>query len=146
MLRNIVLVIAIAFAGGIAVGVQAPLSGAMGQRIGALESAFIIHLGGAIFAGILLLFGRNGQLGAWQTVPWYMLCAGALGIIVVGSMTFTIPRLGAALAVTLLVLAQMVVSLTLDHFGWLGVAVRPVDLLRLSGVVVLVFGAWLIAQ
>lgn len=35
-------------AGGVAVGIQSPLAGAIGQRVGGTASSFIVHLSGMI--------------------------------------------------------------------------------------------------
>ncbi len=54
------LVILIGLLGGVAVGLQTPMAGAMGQRVGGVASSFIIHLSGAIFSGPFL-FLRGGE-------------------------------------------------------------------------------------
>ena len=53
------------------------------------------------------------------------------------------PRLGAATTVVLFISGQLAASLLLDHHGWLGVPVHPIDLARI-GVVCLVAGVVLI--
>ena len=47
-LSGTITVILIGLIGGVAVGLQGPMSGAMSQRLGPLGSSLIIHLGGAI--------------------------------------------------------------------------------------------------
>ena len=42
-----VLIVGLGFAGGIAVGVQAQVAGAMGSRIGGAAGSFVVHIGGA---------------------------------------------------------------------------------------------------
>ncbi len=140
-----ILIIVAAFA-GIAIAIQTPLSNMVGRRLGPMESAFIVHLGGAILAAIILAFSRGGGLGAWQQVPWYALCAGFLGLIIIGSINLTIPRLGAAATTTLMVVAQLVISSVIDHFGLFEVDVRPMTFARLFGIGFLVAGAWLIVR
>jgi transporter family-2 protein len=54
------LVILIGLVGGLAVGIQSILAGAMGQKIGGTATSFIIHLGGMVFSGILLVL-RGGE-------------------------------------------------------------------------------------
>jgi transporter family-2 protein len=46
--------------------------------------------------------------------------------------------------VALIVAGQMMASLALDHFGWLGYQVHPANGLRMLGVVLLVGGVVLI--
>ena len=47
-------------AGGMAVGIQSPLAGAIGQRVGGTASSFIVHLSGMILSGALLTL-RGGE-------------------------------------------------------------------------------------
>jgi transporter family-2 protein len=54
------LVILFGLIGGAAVGIQSPIAGAMGQRIGGTASSFIIHLSGMILSGVFL-FVRGGE-------------------------------------------------------------------------------------
>ena len=58
MLQSI-LAILIGLVGGVAVGFQGPIAGAMGQRLGGAASSLIIHIGGAIFSALLLTFRRG---------------------------------------------------------------------------------------
>lgn len=145
MQTTLVLMIA-ALLGGVAVGLQGPLASIMSQRLGTLESIFIVHLGGAVLVGIPLLALRGGNLGAWRGVPWYALGAGALGLVILGAVSYTIPRIGVATTVTLIVVAELVTAAILDHFGLLETAVRPLDLTRLAGMLLLFVGTYLIVR
>jgi transporter family-2 protein len=138
-----VLVIVLGLAGGIAVGVQGPLGSMIAQRLGILESVFIVHIGGATAALLPLLIYGGGNLADWRSVPWYALAAGVLGIIVVGSLSYVIPHVGAAASTTIFVAGQLFVGAFLDHYGLLGAAVRPFDLQRAIGLLIVFVGVWL---
>jgi len=140
---SLIVIILIGLAGGIAVGVQAPLSSIINQRLGPLESVFIVHIGGAIAALIPLLFLGWGKLSQWHTVPWYALGAGALGLVVIFSMTYMIPRIGVANALIILLSGQLLIGSVMDHFGLLGAVQRPIDFMRVAGLAVVFFGVWL---
>lgn len=62
-MQSLIVIILIGLAGGVAVGLQAPLSSMISQRLGVLESVFIVHLGGAFAALIPLLIYGGGKLG-----------------------------------------------------------------------------------
>lgn len=145
-MQAIVVTVIVGLIGGISVGFQVPLVSLMSQRIGIMESTFIVHLGGTIFSGVLLVTVRGGNLSAWQSVPWYALVAGIFGLVVVAASSYTIPRLGVASLVTLLVVGQLIIGVLLDHFGLLGATVRALDLSRVVGIVVLFAGLWLILR
>ena len=145
-MQTLILAVIIGLAGGVAVGLQGPLTSLMSQHIGTMGSVFIVHLGGAVAAGVLLLVIGGGNLGAWRSVPWYALGAGLLGLVILSAVSYTIPRIGAATTVTLIVAAQLILSALLDHFGLLGTSVRPLDLTRVVGIAVLFFGTWLMVR
>ena len=136
----------ISLLGGVAIGLQNPLASLMGQRIGILQGAFIIHLGGTIVAGVLLLAVPGGNLSAWRSVPWYALGAGVLGVTLVSAISFAIPRIGVAATVGLVVATQIGLAAWLDHYGLLGLDVRLFDTWRFIGVVLLMVGAWLVLR
>ena len=141
-MNTLFLIILIGLAGGMAIGVQGPLSSVITQKLGSLESVFIIHLGGAIAALIPMAF-VGSKLGQWKDVPWYALVAGSLGLIVITAMGYMIPRIGAAGALITLLAGQILVASILDHFGLLGMTPRVIDLQRVIGFIVVMLGVWL---
>lgn len=138
--------VVIAIIGGAAITLQAQLIGLIDQQVGTLESVFITYVSGGLLIFLLLVALRGGNLAAWRNAPWYALSAGALGLVIIGALSYTVPRLGLVPTFTILVASQFVGGALLDHFGLLGAAVRPVDLSRLVGVVVLLLGVWLILR
>jgi transporter family-2 protein len=143
---EIVLVIAIGLIGGIAVGTQSPIAGAMGDRVGGAASSFIVHLGGTVASLILLITRRGELIQEWRSLPWYMLGCGALGLVFYLSITHTIPRLGATTAITLIIIGQLLAGLAIDHFGAFGMTVRAVDPSRIVAVALLLAGAYLMVR
>ena len=142
-MQNLLPILLIGLISGVAVGLQSPLASMITQRLGMLESIFIIHIGGAILVAIPLVFLGGGKLGGWQGLPWYALFAGSMGLIVVGGVSFLIPRVGVATAITLIIAGQLLISSVLDHYGLLGVQTRSLDLQRILGLLIVFIGAWL---
>ena len=145
-MQPIMIVVIVGLLGGVAVAFQVPLAGIITQRLGMLESAFIVHLGGTVTAFIPLAFLAGGRLGEWRGVPAWAYLSGSLGIIVISAVTYAIPRIGVAPALTLLVAGQVVVGALLDHYGLLVETVRPMDATRLAGVLLLFVATWLIVR
>jgi len=140
------LVILIGIFGGLAVGMQAQIAGAMGQRVGGIASSFIIHLSGMIFS-VVFLFLRGGEkIHEWQSLPWYMLGAGIFGLVLYLSINVTLPRLGSTMMITLILSGQLLAGLIMDQFGLLGVVARQIDITRGIGVIALLTGAYLISK
>src|SRR5215216_4953287 len=142
-MQPIILIILIGLAGGVAVGLQGPLASMIGQRLGSLESVFIVHVGGALAALLPLLFISGGRLAQWKQLPWYTLVAGAFGLVVISAISYMIPRVGVAASIVTIVAGQLLVSTLLDHYGLLGAMGRPLDATRALGLAVVMVGVWL---
>lgn len=132
--------------GGMTTALQAHFMGLLDQRLGTLESVFITYFGGGALIGLVMLILRGGNLAAGGTAPWYAYTSGALGLVIVGTLGFSAPRLGLVTAFTIFVAAQVVMGALMDHFGWMGVAVRPLNASRLIGMAVVLAGIWLIIR
>lgn len=139
-------VIVVGLVGGIAVGLQGPMSGFMSQRVGPIGSSLIIHLGGAIISAVLILFGIGADFKNFRELPAPYLLAGVFGVILYLTFSYTMPRVGVATTTVLLILAQMSLGVLLDHYGWMGVPVRPIDLSRVLGVGAILLGAFLVSR
>jgi transporter family-2 protein len=142
-MESVLLIILIGMAGGVAVGLQSPMASMITQRLGIFESVFIVHIGGALIALIPILFYSGGKLAQWRSLPWYVLGAGVFGLIVIGAISYMIPRVGVAASITTVVAGQLLVGTILDHFGLLGAAERALDPTRALGLAVVLVGVWL---
>lgn len=146
MLDSVLTVLA-GLLGGVAVGLQSPLSGYIGQRVGGLGSSLIIHVSGAFLSGLLLLLRGGENIVAWRTLPWYVILAsGGFGVILYLTLTMTLPRLGAAAAITLIVVGQLTLGLLIDQFGWFELPIRAIDMGRVVGTGLLLAGAYLMVR
>ena len=145
-LSSTITVIVIGLIGGVAVGLQGPMSGAMSQRLGPLGSSLIIHVGGAIVSALLLVLAGGVNLESLKGLPLPYFFAGCFGVILYLTLAYTLPRVGVAMTTALLILAQMSIGLLLDQFGWLGVPQHSISVIRLAGVAALLLGAYLVAR
>jgi bacterial/archaeal transporter family-2 protein len=59
---------------------------------------------------------------------------------------FLVPRLGVALMFSLIIAGQMLITLSFDHYGILGVPVKAINLPRLMGVLLIIAGVILIRR
>ncbi|HEY3343936.1 MAG TPA: DMT family transporter [Anaerolineaceae bacterium] len=131
---------------GASVGIQSPIAGAMGQRVGGLASSFIVHFSGMLFSAVFLIFRGGEKFQDWTKLPWYMLISGVFGVILYQCISIVLPRLGGTLMVTLIIIGQLLVNVLVDHFGWLGVATHPITPARGLGIAILLLGGYLIAR
>ena len=143
MSSNLLFISAVAIIGGVAVALQAQLMGLLDRGLGTLESVFITYGTGGLIVGLLMLFQRGGNLSLWHSLPWYAFLSGAVGLVIVATIGFSVPRLGLVSAFTLIVAAQFIVGALLDHYGFLGAEVRELNLQKIIGMLILLLGVWL---
>jgi bacterial/archaeal transporter family-2 protein len=121
------------------------LSTATGSPFGAsmlqLGIGATVLLAAAAIAGTLDAFGRLAGAG-----PWWHLIGGFGSAIYVTSGIVLFPRLGAVVTVGLWIAGQMLGSLALDGFGWLGVEAEPLGAPEALGGLAVLTGAALIVR
>lgn len=140
------LILLIAAAGGAAVALQAQLVAVIDSRLGTLEAVFLTYVVGATIAGVLMLAARGGNLAAWRDLPASAYLAGAFGLVIIGSISWSVARLGLVRGLLLVTLAQFMLSAAIDQFGWFGAEVRALDLPRTTGIALLLAGGWLVLR
>ena len=127
------------------VGINNTLRAGLGSPLSAAFASFLI---GTLALAALLLATRTpwparaalGGLPAWAWLGGGLGACYIVTVIVVG------PRLGAAVLLALVVLGQLLTSLAVDHFGWLGFPQQPLTLARVGGALLLFAGVLLIAR
>ncbi|MGH3079108.1 MAG: DMT family transporter [Gaiellaceae bacterium] len=73
--------------------------------------------------------------------PKWLWLGAAIGVIVVGAITVSAPRIGTTATVALLIAGQLGAALAIDRFGWFGIDRVTITWFRVLGVVLLVAGA-----
>ena len=141
-----VFLISIAIMGGVAIALQGQFMGLLDRALGTVSSVFITYVGGGLVITMLLIAFRGGNLKNWQGVPWYAFSSGILGLVIVGSIGYVVPRLGVAKGFTLTVASQFLIASLIDHFGFFGAAVRPMEITRSLGLCLMLFGVWLVVK
>jgi transporter family-2 protein len=114
---------------------------------GPLMAALVNFVSGTIALLLLIpLLQVPWPTGAQAAlVPGYGWFIGLVGALAVGQAAVTVPKLGAAGMISLLVAGQMVGSVLMDHFGILQ-PVQPITMQKLIGTVLLVAGVLLILR
>ena len=140
---------ALALLGGISVVIQQVLNANLRAELNsAVWSGFMSYLLGLACMVLLAIMLREPipSLGLVARIPPWAWTGGLFGAIFIALSIIVAHKLGAATLIALLVTGQMIAAIVLDHFGWLGLTQRPVDLLRLIGVCLLVGGVVLIRR
>ena len=149
MSNSMTLYVALAIFTGALGAIHVPINGALAVRIQSTTVATFTFYGLAflIIAGITLLTADRESIRQLGSVPiWLYLVPGAISVLVVGSSTFLMPRLGAVNVFVITVFAQTLVRVVISHYGWLASPVDPISAPKLAGAAMVALGAVLVVR
>jgi len=148
-MNNLIWPALLTFGAGVSVLVQQALNANLRTELNsAAWSGFTSYFLGVVFMVCLAAVLRDPvpTANTIGRVPWWAWSGGIFGAIFIALSIVTIPKLGGAAYIAILVTGQMIAALAFDHFGWLGIPERQIDLSRLLGVALLVGGVVLIRR
>lgn len=134
-------------AAGVSVALQQVLNANLRTELGSpWWAGFVSYLVGvvAMLVVALLAPGPRPSIATIEQTSFVSWTGGLLGAVFISIAILMIPRLGAAMVLTLIVVGQMVCSLVVDHFGLLGVPQHAANPVRLLGTAFLVVSVILI--
>ncbi|GAA5507870.1 DMT family transporter [Novipirellula caenicola] len=142
--------ILVGLAAGCVLGVQPSVNGSLGKAVSHPYQAALISF--AVGTGLLLIlclftgvFPPSFQSSPGQ-LPWWIWSGGAIGVVVVTTSLFFVPRVGSVPWFAAIMTGQTLAAILLDHYGWLGNPQASASPLRMLGVGLLVAGVLVIAQ
>ncbi len=127
------------------VGVNAELAKSINSSVLAALVSFLV--GGICLIVSSVVF--KASLPTWGQVvslPMWLWGGGVIGAAVVLGSIIAGPKIGALALVSLLLAGQLVASILIDHYGWLGFNIQRMDFQRVLGVLLLVGGFLLIRK
>lgn len=130
---------------GVSVGLQAATNHALRTELsmGAmLIINSIIVLAASIAYGAFDAGSFRAMLEA-PRVPWQQLVGGVYGFTIILCAPIVVQRMGATNGLALILAAQIVTGLVLDHLGAFGLERAPLSLSRAGGVVLILLGVLL---
>lgn len=127
------------------VGVNAQLRDSLGDPIGAALVSFLVGTAG-LFLLLLALRAPLPLAETWGRTPWTYWSGGLLGAAYVAMAIILAPRLGAGTLTAAVVAGQMLTSIVLDHYGWVGFPQQSVSLERLLGAALVIAGVVLVQR
>ena len=128
---------------GVSVALQQVLNADLRAQLGSpWWAGFVSYLVGLLvmLAVALASPGPRLPVSLAEGASWMSWTGGLFGAIFIAIAILTVPRLGAATVLSLLVVGQMLGSLVFDHFGLFGLPHQPMSLARLAGAACLVLG------
>ncbi len=138
----------LALIAGFFMAVQAPTNAILGKASGSpITAAFISFVVGTVALGALIARSPGGLFAPdLRSVPWYAWIGGLYGAFFVAMAAFGAPRIGVGPLLTAAIGGQLIGAIVLDHYGMLGLARHPISIERIGGVVLVLFGSWLVRR
>jgi bacterial/archaeal transporter family-2 protein len=128
---------------GAFIPVMAALNARLGRVLGEpMHAVWCLFAVGLAAASVLSLAvsGRLPSVAALRDVPPMGLAGGLIVGFYVVSVTLLVPRLGVGPTILFAVSAQILTSALIDHFGLLGMPLRPIGTARALGMALLIVG------
>ncbi len=135
---------------GVVLTTQVATNTQLGKALHNLYLAAPINMAVGLLATCILVWTVTSE---WPTrdmvraAPWYSwLAGGILGTVYLTGNIILAPKLGAGALIGLVVTGQILFSVLLDHFGWIGFEQHSAGIARLMGCALMVAGVFLISK
>ena len=134
---------------GIALTIQTAINTQLREYLTSpLQAAFLSFLIGTLVLAVMVLLHSAETPGLQQLaqIPWFLWLGGFLGVYAISFSSYTAPKMGFLTFSGVVIFGQLLMSMLLDHFGWLGTEKAPVNWQRLLGGIVIFVGVILTLQ
>lgn len=132
--------ILISIAAGAAMSVQGVMNTRLGESVGTAEANAFVQATAAVLAAAALLFHRDGSFAALAgTSPVYML-GGVLGLIITLTVMLGMRALSPAVAVSVILVSQLLTAAAIDALGLLGTEKVPLSWGKALGAALMIAG------
>jgi transporter family-2 protein len=132
---------ALAIAAGVAAAMQAATNAGLAKSAG-LGPALVVNTV-VVLIGTIALWAALGARNSFfpAGASWQLYLGGGFGFVIIASLAFVFPKIGAAYAVALMIGGQCVAALVVDHFGLMEMPRDPLTVQRVIGIALVAAGA-----
>ena len=125
---------------GAAMSVQGVMNTRLQENVGLWEAnAFVQGTAFVLSLIVLWIFGK-GSLRSLTAAPWWNLLGGALGLVITVTVMLAIKGLNPTIAISAILIAQLLVAAAIDYFGWMGQEKMSFDWRQWTGVGLMLTG------
>ncbi|MEQ1695229.1 MAG: DMT family transporter [Hyphomicrobiaceae bacterium] len=128
---------------GACLATQAGINAQLGRYLGhPLWATFVSFAIGTLFIVPLLMLWRAPAPGLTAALdgPWWIWTGGVIGVFFVTAALVLAPQTGIAAFLGAMIAGQLLASLIIDHYGLIGLPMRPLTPSRVLGTVLIVAG------
>ncbi|MCS6180802.1 DMT family transporter [Shewanella baltica] len=138
------IMIMLAVIGGATLSMQAAINGQLGSKVGVFRSAFLTFSTGALITGLLIFYFEPPQAVTLLDVPKWQLLGAMCGVPYIVIMVLAVQRIGTAVATVAVIFGQLIMSMLIDNFGWLGNETIHFSASRIAAVICLAIALYFI--
>ncbi len=110
----------LALLAGAALSFEGAIYAELGKTIGQIETSLYNFFMGSIIMGLLWIFFGKGDLSYTLKAPKWTLLGGGLGVVYLTAIVISVPYVGVGISMVAVIIGQLVMSMVIEHFGWLG--------------------------
>lgn len=134
-------------------GAMMPTQAAINNKMAAFVDSPVLAALISFFVGTIALLvyvvatgTPLSNIASAKNAPAIAWVGGLMGAFFVAAAVTLVPRLGVAMTFSVIIAGQMIITLILDHFGFLGLEQRPISIPRILGILLITSGVILIRR
>ncbi|BFM22132.1 DMT family transporter [Gilvimarinus japonicus] len=138
----------LALVAGAAIAIQATMNAQLGVLLkSTMLGTGVAFLFSCVFTVLVMVLSTKQypQIADIKSVPLYLwFSGGALSAFGVGIFYYLIPKMGVGSMMSYALSGQILIAVIASHFGWFNLPVKPLDAIKVFGVISLIIGVLLI--
>lgn len=136
-----ILLLLLVFLVGVSMPVQTAVNSRLQNYLGTpLSASFVSFCVGTLLVWLVTLLWLPPTPPDYGAVPLFAWTGGITGMVCVTLFILLFPRLGGVQTVLLPILGQIVTSMLIDTFGWMGMEAKPLSTGRIIGCLIAIAG------
>ena len=135
-----ILAVVVSAVAGAAMSIQGVFNARLSEKIGLFESNTFVQGTAFLFAVIAMVTAGNGSFGRLHEVKKLYWLGGLLGIVITVTVMLGVQRLGPAVSVSIILIAQLLVAAIIDALGLFGSEKIPFLWTKWAGIALMVSG------
>ncbi|MEG0048916.1 MAG: DMT family transporter [Clostridia bacterium] len=125
---------------GAAMSIQGVMNTHLQEKVGLWETNAYVQGTAFLLSLIVMWIFGSGQIKALATVPKGYLLGGAIGLVITVTVMLAIGGLDATVAISVILISQLLVAALIDGLGWLGQDKVSMDLKQFIGIALMLGG------